>query len=120
MEQRSIWNDVKIEYIRAIDSFTKSKPVGCIAAYVKDDHVYFGVSICHEDDKWDKTKAREFAYDRAILVANDPTAKFRLPATVSISWRVEADVPCSLFWFMARMSTYYKDKIIVFPRIEWF
>ena len=107
------------EFIRDFDN----KPYGCMVATVVEQNglefVSIGVSLCHEHDKnkWNKHLATDIALGRAEKV----NKKFRLPQVGCKSdegyFTLHAD---DLEKFMKRARSYFQDKFIILPNIEWF
>ena len=93
----------------------KGKPCGCIIATMIDDKVCFGISMCHQSDKWDKETAKFTARNRAIMSLN-PKYNYKM-----VEWKYPADenVKFHLRKMVERAVSYFKDKLIIYPKIEW-
>ena len=108
------------EFIRDFDG----KPYGCMVATVVSvydvEMVSIGVSLCHVHDKnkWDKKLGTEIAMGRAETV----NTKMRLPkygpkdddGYYRIGHGNEVE------HFLERCRSYFQDKPIILPNIEWF
>ena len=121
------------EYIYKEQSCTGQKVyIGCMVAVpmsLKLDSglelnlVNIGVSQCHSTDKWDKEKATLLAFQRASTATLHKDYKI---SNVEIlthvnnehGWFYISDIVND--FVRSRCISYYKDKLIVFPKIEYF
>lgn len=106
------------EFIRDFDG----KPYGCMVATVVEQNglelISIGVSLCHEHDKnkWSKKLGTEIAMYRAENV----NKKFRLPQVGCEDENYFTLHTDDLEKFMKRARSYFQDKLIILPNIEWF
>ena len=108
------------EFIRDFDD----KPYGCMVATVVDmngvDVVSIGVSLCHVHDanKWDKKLGTEIAMGRAEVV----NTKMRLPKHGHKDYEGYYFIGHidNVEHFLERCRSYFQDKPIILPNIEWF
>ena len=121
------------EYIYKEQSCTGQKVyIGCMVAVPRTlkldsglelNLVNIGVSQCHHTDKWDKEKATLLAFQRAHMSALHKNYKI---SNVEIlthvnhehGWFYLSDIVTD--FVKNRCMSYYKDKLVVFPRIEYF
>lgn len=107
------------EFIRDFDD----KPYGCMVATVIEQNglefVSIGVSLCHEHDKnkWNKKLATSIALGRAETI----NCKMRMRALKFDEENIYAK-HCAddLEHFLQRCRSYFQDKPIILPNIEWF
>ena len=106
------------EYIR--DPF--GNPMGLMLATINEDYPMFvniGVSMCHKNDKFDK----KIAYDIANKRAKNPNVKYKIKLytykhmTRNRPYMRNTD-DC-IEEFIGRCSRYFKNKMIILPKIEF-
>ena len=107
------------QYIR--DEF--NNPMGVMIATVHEEnpvYVHIGVSICHAHDKFDKT----FGYNLAKNRIKNPNSwykikKFKHKHSNNNIDEWDMDINEIVNYFINRCSVYFKNKMIVLPKIEY-
>ena len=100
-------------------------PMGVMVATVNEEnpmYVHIGVSLCHEHDKFDKTIGYNLAKDRV----KNPNNWYKIKSSYG---HHTYDVSCNCSYcvetsdlinrFIDRCSAYFKNKMIVLPKIEY-
>lgn len=106
------------QYIR--DEF--NQPMGVMIAIVDEEnpmYVHIGVSLCHEHDKFDKTVGYNLAKNRTKNPNNwYKIKKFEYKHKNNIEgWNIDTNE--IIDYFINRCSIYFKNKMIVIPKIEY-
>lgn len=99
-----------------------NQPMGVMIATVNEEnpmYVHIGVSLCHAHDKFDKTIGYNLAKNRI----KNPNSRYRIKKfeykhkNKIKEWDMDTDEVID--YFINRCSTYFKNKMIVLPKIEY-
>lgn len=98
-------------------------PMGVMVATVNEEnpmYVHIGVSLCHEHDKFDKTVGYNLAKNRAKNPNNWYKLKMYDYKHINNIEKYYMNTNEVLIKFVNRCSVYFKNKMIILPKIHMF
>lgn len=100
-----------------------NQPMGVMVATVNEEnpmYVHIGVSLCHAHDKFDKT----FGYKLAKSRIKNPNSWYKLKkfyrSHFVAKYKYKDDTDIVINNFIDRCFIYFKNKMIVMPKIIFF